>query len=215
MPPEPPSQPETRPPETRPYVSAKREAAAAKKRQAVIEAAGRLLAEGPAMMSMEAVARAAGVTRLTVYKQFGSRRGLLEAVFDDNAARSGMVRQMLAAMNHPAPCRGLDDVIDVMCGFWGAHPQFARLHDAGASDPEFAEALNERNQRRKWVLGKLLAQMPGDAQARRSALDLIFGVTSMPMFRSLAVDYPPDTVAQMMKKSAHAILTAYGLETAD
>lgn len=208
MSPESPSRPE--PP--RSYVSAKREAAAAKKRQAVIEAAGRLLAEGPAMMSMEAVAKAAGVTRLTVYKQFGSRRGLLEAVFDDNAARSGMVQQMLAAMDHSAPGQGLDDVIDVMCGFWGAHPQFARLYDAGASDPEFAEALNERNQRRKKVLARLLAQMPGDAQARQSALDLVYGVTSMPMFRSLAADYTPDVVAQMMKKSAHAILTTYGLE---
>ena len=57
---------------TRPYVSPIRDAVAAKKRARVIAAAGRLLAEsgdaGP--FSLEAVAKAAGVTRLTVYNQF-------------------------------------------------------------------------------------------------------------------------------------------------
>ena len=72
---------------TRPYVSAKRDAAAAAKRQHVLDVATRLLSEGEQMISMESVAKAAGVTRLTVYKQFGSRRGLLEAIFDANAAQ--------------------------------------------------------------------------------------------------------------------------------
>jgi len=41
------------------------------------------------------------VTRLTVYNQFGSRRGLLEAVFD-NIARQGGLHEIADAMAMPA-----------------------------------------------------------------------------------------------------------------
>ena len=65
----------------RPYVSAARAEAAAEKRERVIRAAARFLREedGITAFSLDAVAKAADVTRLTVYNQFGSRRGLLEA----------------------------------------------------------------------------------------------------------------------------------------
>src|SRR5260370_36915108 len=65
---------------TRPYTSSVRTAAAAEKRERVIEAAARSLREDAsiATFSLDAVAKAAGVTRLTVYHQFGSRRGLRE-----------------------------------------------------------------------------------------------------------------------------------------
>src|SRR5947209_17984365 len=76
------------------YVSSVRSAAAATSRARVVAAAAALLRQdgGIAGFSLEAVARAAGVTRLTVYNQFGSRRGLLEAVFDEIAARGGLTR---------------------------------------------------------------------------------------------------------------------------
>ena len=71
----------------RSYVSPARSAAAAETRERVIEAASRTLREGEsiARFSLDTVAKVAGVTRLTVYNQFGSRRGLLEAVFDEIA----------------------------------------------------------------------------------------------------------------------------------
>src|SRR6266852_8579585 len=79
---------------TRPYVSSIRTAASAEKRARVIEAAARSLREDAsiATFSLDTVAKAAGVTRLTVYHQFGSRRGLLEAVFDEIARQGGLAR---------------------------------------------------------------------------------------------------------------------------
>src|SRR5260370_34613361 len=73
------------------YVSSVRTAAAAAKRDHVLEAAARLLREDTsiAAFSLDAVAKAAGVTRLTVYNQFGSRRGVLGAVFDGVAPPGG------------------------------------------------------------------------------------------------------------------------------
>src|SRR5260370_35278451 len=73
---------------TRPYTSSVRAAAAAKKRDRVIEAAAGSLREDAsiASFSLEAVAKAAGGTRLTVYHQFGSRRGVVPAPLAESAA---------------------------------------------------------------------------------------------------------------------------------
>jgi AcrR family transcriptional regulator len=196
--------------EPRPYVSPKRAAAAAETRARLIEAAQRLLEDGPSQMSMEAVARTAGVTRLTVYKQFGSRRGLLEAVFDDNAQRFGMAR-MAQAMGQADPREGIRLAIECLCEFWGSHPSFARLHDAAANDPEFAEALAVRNERRRRLIDQLLSRMPGAMAARRDCSDLLFGMTTMAMFRQLSVSRTPAEVAAVLNEAVTAVLDAKGL----
>ena len=203
MPPEPPAEP-------RPYVSPKRAAAAAATRTQVIEAGMRLLEGGPAQLSMEAVAKAAGVTRLTLYKQFGSRRGLLEAMFDDTARRFGVTR-MAEAMSQPDPHRGLRLAVEILCGFWGSHPSFGQLHEAAAADPEFAEALSARNDRRRMVLDRLLERMPGEATAKRDCSDLIFGMTAMPMFRLLIVGRTPAEAAAVLNAAISAILAERGV----
>src|SRR4030088_369719 len=75
----------------RQYVSRVRAAAAEANRDRVIEEAAAFLRSEPiSAFSIESVAKQAGVTRLTVYNQFGSRRGLLEAVFDHLAQQGGL-----------------------------------------------------------------------------------------------------------------------------
>src|SRR5258706_14136257 len=76
----------------RPYRSPVRDAAADETRARIIAAARTLLGGGKDLpaFSLDGVARQAGVTRLTVYNQFESKRGLLEAVFDDMAQRGGL-----------------------------------------------------------------------------------------------------------------------------
>jgi AcrR family transcriptional regulator len=202
--------PETDAPATRAYISPKREAAAAAKRMAVIEAASQLLNDGPAMMSMEAVAKAAGVTRLTVYKQFGSRRGLLEAVFDANAERGGVAR--LRELAQLADAReALFACIDLLCVFWGSHPGFTRLNEAAFIDPEFAEAIRDRNARRHQFFIRLVARMDGDVQARTDAADLLFGLISVPTFRVLIANRTPQTVADLLKSATAALLDTHKL----
>jgi len=131
---------------TRPYTSSVRTAAAAAKRDRVIEAAARSLREDAsiATFSLDAVAKAAGVTRLTVYHQFGSRRGLLEAVFDE-IARQGGLTAIADAMAMSDPHAALDRLVEIFCAFWNRDPAVGRLHEAMATDPEFAQALIGRN----------------------------------------------------------------------
>ena len=170
----------------------------------------RLLEDGPAQLSMEAVAKAAGVTRLTVYKQFGSRRGLLEAMFDDTGRRFGISR-MAEAVGHPDPRQGLHRAIEILCDFWGSHPSFPRLHDAAATDADFAEALSARNDRRRWAFDQLLGRMPGPEAARRDCADLIFGMTAMPMFGLLIAGRTPAQVAAVLNGAVKAILADRGI----
>src|SRR2546429_7608052 len=98
------------------YVSSVRNAAAAKKRNRVVEAAAKSLRGDAsiARFSLDDVAKAAGVTRLTVYNQFGSRRGLLEAVFDD-IARQGGLHRLGGAMAMPGPCAAPDRGGRIFC----------------------------------------------------------------------------------------------------
>src|SRR5215831_5930300 len=105
------------------YRSAVREAAANATHARIIAAARTLLGapKGITGFSLDAVARKARITRLTVYNQFGSRRALLEAVFDDMAARGGLHRipgAMASADAHAA----LRQIVAIFCDFWGGTP---------------------------------------------------------------------------------------------
>jgi AcrR family transcriptional regulator len=198
----------------RPYVSALRTAAANEKRERVIAAATQSLREdgGLGGFSLDSVAKAAGVTRLTVYNQFGSRRGLLEAVFDDIAAR-GRLATIPEALSRLDPMESLDTLIERFCEFWSSDDAIARLHDAMAMDAEFAIALTQRNERRRRLLQALIKRLvPGDASARqrRDAVDLLYAMTSFAMFRILGSNRSVAAVADLIKGSCRAALDAVG-----
>jgi AcrR family transcriptional regulator len=194
----------------RAYVSPVRSEAAAEKRDRVIQAAARFLREeeGISAFSLDAVAKAAGVTRLTVYNQFGSRPGLLEAVFDD-IARRGRLARLNDAMAMADPWNGLDKLIEIFCDFWSGDPAIGRLHDAAATDPEFAQALLARNARRRQLLEELVVRIAGDMaprSARRDAVDLIFALTSCAMFQMLASERSAKAVCRLLKGAARAAI---------
>ena len=195
---------------TRPYVSSVRKAAAAAKRDRVIEAAARSLREDAsiASFSLDAVAKAAGVTRLTVYHQFGSRRGLLEAVFDEIAQQGGLT-QIADAMAISNPRAALDRLVEIFCAFWNRDPAVGRLHEATATDPEFAQALIERNERRRKTVDVLVgrvAEKKVSSRARQDAVDMIFALTSFAMFAMLSQHRSVDDVCVLVKSACRSAL---------
>jgi AcrR family transcriptional regulator len=194
----------------RTYVSSVRAAAAAETRDRVIDAAARCLREDPgiASFSLDNVAKAAGVTRLTVYNQFGSRRALLEAVFDDIARQGGLAR-IAQAMAMPDPRAALNALVEIFCAFWSLDPAIGRLHDAMATDPEFASALIERNERRRKALTVLVDRMAGDSASRRSrqdAVDMIFALTSHALFAMLRKSRSASEVCDLVRAACHRAL---------
>lgn len=194
----------------RAYVSSVREAASAAKRAHMLEAAMRLLREEPNFggLSMEAVAKAAGVTRLTIYNQFGSRRGLLETIFD-MIAEAGQLSQLRSAAEAPDPETGLDNLVQIFCSFWSGDPAIGRLHDAMALDQELAQALRERNERRRPFVAQIVDRLAGDSiapHAKRDATDMIFALTSLAMFRLLTESRSDDGVRTMIQAAVRGAI---------
>lgn len=200
----------------RAYVSSVRTAAAAQKRDRVLEAAAKLLREDAsiARFSLDSVAKAAGVTRLTVYNQFGSRRGLLEAVFDE-IAREGGLHRIADAMAIADPYDGLDRLVEIFCTFWNRDPAVGRLHDAMATDPEFAEAVLERNERRRNGLTALVERIAGKTASRKAqqeAIDTIFALTSYAMFAMLRPGRSAEDVCRLIQAACRAALDPLALD---
>lgn len=196
---------------SRPYKSPRRAEAAAQTRERIVAAATAVLA-GPGAagaFSLEATAKAAGVTRLTVYNQFGTRRTLLEAVFDDRARRAGL-HQLGAAMADPDPHAGLERLVAVFCQFWDFERGVTeRVHAESLGDPEFVEALKARNERRRQALGVLVRRMAGDRPlpdgATTDLVDVLFALTAYGFFASLSTpERPAEAAAKLIAALAAA-----------
>jgi AcrR family transcriptional regulator len=199
----------------RPYRSPRRAVRAQQTRARIVAAAAALLAapRGIAGFSLEAVARKARVTRLTVYNQFGSRCALLEAVFDERAERGGLHR-IAEAMADADPHRALRRIIAIFCDFWSFDTAaLSRLHAAGASDPEFAASVRERNERRRRLLSALVARMTAGRgthpKASTDLVDVLFALTSLAFFEQLTAGGRTTAAAcQLIEAQAAAALSA-------
>lgn len=174
----------------RPYNSPKREAARAATRAKIVTAASHVLREhGWEGFSVEAVAREARVTRLTVYHQFGERRALLEAVFDAEAERGGIVR-LPDVLALPDPERALRGVIAIFCTFWAKRGSLQAVVAAAMADSELGAALHARNERRRQLLSVLVSRMVERKQVGATAadalVDTLFALTSFAFYAELA-----------------------------
>lgn len=196
---------------TRTYVSSVRTAAAAEKRQAVIDAATRFLREDGAIahFSLDAIAKAAGVTRLTLYNQFGSRSGLLEAVFDDIARRGDLAR-LADAVADPDPWRGLDHLVEIFCTFWSFEPAVGRVQDAGVIDRDFGQAVLDRTERRRPTIGSIVRRLhPGQSErGERDMVDMVFLLTSYASFQSLSAGRESAAVCALLKRACRDAVRA-------
>jgi AcrR family transcriptional regulator len=170
----------------RSYRSEVRAAAVDETRARIVAASRRLLSGGEDLpaFSIDAVAREAGVTRLTVYNQFESKRGLLEAVFDDMALRGGLF-ELPKVMTEADPLRALRRVVAVFCHFWASHGSaYLTLSALTKLDEEIGAALKQRTERRRRVLTALVARLPA-IEDRDSLVDILFVMTSFETFDAL------------------------------
>jgi AcrR family transcriptional regulator len=109
--------------------------------------------------SLEAVARRAGVTRMTVYNQFGSKGGLLEELFDQLVTR-GAFSEMPAVFAQKDPAKAFDAIIAVFGRFYTENrPTMARMRAAAGSDADLDEAIRKRNDRRRRAVETLVQRL--------------------------------------------------------
>jgi AcrR family transcriptional regulator len=195
----------------RSYRLGRRQAAVDRTRARILGAArAALLAPRDAEFSIDAVARRARVTRATVYHHFPSRAKLLEALFDDMAARGGMW-DLSDAFRQPDPDKGLERFVATFGRFWTVHrPIVRRLQALAALDAGLYRTLRARQEWRRTGLRRLVERLrerqrlpavPGET------IDVLFMLTGFDTFDVLAGERRrPDDVTAVVLRLARAAL---------
>lgn len=95
--------------------------------------------------SLERVAAAAGVTRVTVYRQYGNKQGLLAALVDELTARSNVVELVAISCAAPDVLDALAGLIEALGRLWAVDPALMRrLVGLAAVDPEVSAVIASR-----------------------------------------------------------------------
>lgn len=197
----------------RPYRLGQRQANTEQTRARILSAARELLMEsrGFSGFSIDAVARQADVARMTIYHQFGSKIGLLEALFDSLASHGGM-EQLAGAFQQADPLTALDEYIRVFGRFWSSDRLVTRrIRALAALDPDFEHAVRERDEwRRKGlrvIVGRLAERYGRPATSLEEAVDMLYTLISFECFDTLAGPArSPEEVSPAVQRLAQAAL---------
>lgn len=178
----------------RTYHLGKRKVSTEETRARILEAARKLLADEISLsdLSMEAVAGAADVSRLTIYYQFESRRGLLEALYDYVANRGNM-RQVASIFQEPDQEKALEKMVKTFVEFWASDPVvIRRVRGMAALDEEVAAGMQARDSRRRRVAGEIVRRLhlhqlePEKIEQQNLAADVLAMLTSFETYDALA-----------------------------
>ncbi len=199
----------------RPYKLGLRQAANQQTKARILSAARELLmaSTGFSSFSLDQVARQADVARMTIYHQFGSKSGLLEALCDALAANGGM-EQLATAFRQPEPLDVLEQYLLVFSRFWDADRLITRrLRAMAALDSDFEQVIRARDERRRQgirvITQRLIEQqlLPLDASFDL-IIDVLFTLSSFETFDTLAgptrsLEEVAPVVCQLARASLH------------
>ncbi len=194
-------------PEKRPYELGKRLEQMDESRAAILRAAKQqLAADGYRRLTMASLAAESGVTRQTIHNLFGTKTGVLEAVFDLIALESGMERMREVMMLPPGDAQ-LQRFVEIFCGFWAKNRLLIRrVHGIGAIDPEFGVVIEARNRRRLMAATRIVQRMSGDDEAQKAAM--LTALTSFEFFDALAESCGSEEEAMaMVLRMARSVLS--------
>jgi AcrR family transcriptional regulator len=175
---------------TRPYSLGQRQAAVDRTARSILDAAAELLSVRPSSeVSVAAIARKAGVSRITVYNRFASREGVIRALAPSTPATTP---------NVPDARDALRAHLEASCLWWAQNPGLYR-HLAVDSGEAQARALAEQ-------LAASDQLRPGCSL--REAEDVVVTLGSFSVFDRLYKDgrRAPSAVAEILMRLAAAIL---------
>jgi AcrR family transcriptional regulator len=166
-------------------------------RAAILRAAKEQLeAGGYRRLTMESLAAASGVTRQTIHNLFGTKTGVLEALFDLIALESGMERMREVMMSPPGEAQ-IERFVHTFCGMWSKNRVLIRrVHGIAAIEPEFGAVIEARNQRRLMAATRIVQRIGGEDTARRAAA--LAAITSFEFFDTLAESQRSEAEAEEM-----------------
>lgn len=164
--------------------------------------------------SMEAVAKRARVTRITIYHQFASKAHLLEAVFDEFATSGGLAA-LPKVFAERDPRKALHELAHVLVTFWANHRRALPRLSAAIVDADIAKQLQARIERRRGGLTVIVGRLVGpnaDQKRANDLVDILFALTSYEMFELLSTrDREVPEVEALVVKAIDAVLESSGL----
>jgi AcrR family transcriptional regulator len=191
----------------------KRTTSSEETRARILKAArGLAVEEGFSSFTVQKVAERAGVSRLTVYYQFGSKSDLLEKLFDHLAAR-GRMDLLPEAFKEPDSLDALRKFIEVFCEFWASDlVGIMRLRSWAALEPGFEETGRGRDAWQRQGLEVLLRRIrdeyslpAGDSFA--NVLDLLHVLLSPESYEKLSRSgRSKEEISALLNKIAREII---------
>jgi AcrR family transcriptional regulator len=186
----------------RPYTLGKRAIGVAATRQRILDATRELLEQGGfGEANIQAIAKRAGVTRPTVYQQFGTQRELLLAVLND-ALDKADVRAVRKALQNPDPAKAMRGMMRGSCRFWeSGSPLFGRIKGIALMDDAVAHVDDLKEEVRRGHIENLVGRLSNDGLlkpglSRKDAADRLYLLTSYEVFeRMTALGHSRDGVA--------------------
>lgn len=176
----------------RPYSLGIRQELSERKRKNILAAArARLESNGFLGLTLDGLARESGVTRQTIHNLFGTKSGLIEALFDQLALDGGM-RRMREVMQVTDAEALLPAFVKVFTDFWSKDRLFIRrIHGIAAIDPVLGAAVEARNRRRQGAAVRVVDRLTSkdgetDMQNRAQRSAVLYALTSFEFFDALA-----------------------------
>ena len=161
----------------------------------VLDAAARLIREDAFhTATMEELAAASGVSRATVFNRFGSKLGVLQALF--NRSMEGPEMQAIAdALAIEDPVEALEAVIAAACEIWEAYGAVhLQLQAVGTLEPDANTLVDQQREQQRSEIEDLIRRLdkagrlrPGLGQTRAAAT--LHMLTSLESFVWLRRDY--------------------------
>lgn len=134
--------------------------------------------------TMEELAAAAGVSRATVFNRFGSKLGVLQALFT-RCMQSPEMTALQGALDIEDPLAALDAVIDAACVTWEAHGFIhEQLQAIVILEPDLSALVDQQRNEQRDDLQRLTRRL-ARAGLLRSGLGEARAIAALHMLTSL------------------------------
>lgn len=177
------------------YNSETRDAGAAKTRSQILKAAKQLFQnKGFDRVTIDMLAKAAGVSMPTIYAVFKSKRGVLQSLIDDALPVEQFTELVDGSMNEQSPTKRLRITAKLSRQIYDAERGLMDiLRGASVVAPEFKELEQEREHRRYERQGEYVKKLMKDKALNKGltiqkARDILWSLTGRDMYRMLVIE---------------------------
>jgi AcrR family transcriptional regulator len=201
--------------EKRKYKQQKRAETVERTRLRIIEAARVLLSEsGYLNVSLDEIAEKAAVSRQTIYVQFGSKRGVLQALAE-HIERESYGRDMVEGARHTHdPANTIRNGVADQMAFFVANADLLRTFQAqAANDPDFRAVWQDRRRERLSAIRILMESVAQEGRLRPGwtideACDWLWSLTNFERYDEMVVErgWPVERLVQRLREAVEQVI---------